>query len=726
MATSPGTEITAQAPSRRIAYSYCRICGGTCGIKIEMEDDRIIKVIGDKNNPSSEGYTCVKGRHIADLIYDKDRFLQCQRRRADGSLEPMATKAAVEEVGHKLRAIIDEHGPNSVAVYWGTFANMQPANWGWVAAFLKALKTDKFFSIMSIDQAPKWVAPWRVGSWAGGNQHARDSDVWFLMGINPLMSMWSNGFGMPHGTGRFREAKARGIKLIVMDPRRSETAEFADIHLQIRPGTDATVLAAMIRVILDEDLHDKEFCEAWVKSGDLAKLRAAIEQVTPEFAARIAGVPADDIIAAARLFGTGPKGMASTGTGSNMGPHSNIVEHLTLCLNIVCGRFPREGDPVPANVMQPQAQPVAQVNSPDRPWTRGFQSRFGYGKIGAPFASGSWRQELPSMSLPDEIMEPGEDRVRALIVIGSNPAGIIPDQERTVRALKQLELLVTMEPLPVETARLAHYILAPSMWLERPEHTSGFEYMYDGPFAQYTPAVIDPPPGLWHDWQYIGGLAQAMGLTLEVNGRTYAPGDPLPSAEEYQKHMAEGGRVPLDEIKTYPHGHMFDDLEGAIVAPANDASGRFELLADDVVPEFEAAMAHDPTSVEHPFILASRRVRDTMNSTGRRMPTLAKKPYNPCFMHPDDQARVGVSEGELVRIASEHGVIVAVVGTDSKLKPGVVSITHAYGDLPGQDNDPRKFGANVGRLIPNDHLQKVVGMPRMTGFQVSLEPVREV
>ena len=645
-------------------FTYCRICSGFCGLEVEIEGDQVVRVKGDGANPLTGGFTCPKGRRIGEFAADPARFRECQRRAPSGKLEPIDAELAMREVGTKLKAIVDCHGPDAVALYWGTHASMTVATRPWAQAFWRALGSRKWFSTMTIDQAPKWVAPGRIGHWLGGGQRFQDSDVWMFAGVNPVLSMLGGivtGFPQTNGRKRLRDAKKRGLRTIVIDPRVSDVARSADIHLQLRPGTDAPLFAGLLQVVLTEGLQDHEFCASWVE--DLAALEAALADVTPERIGRLTGLAASDIVAAARMFARGTKGMVSTGTGANMGPSSNLVEHLAWCLNIVCGRFAREGDiAFPPIVLSSRPHPRAQVAPPARTWEHGYKSRFGYGLV--------WG-ELPTMSLPEEILEPADDRVRALVVIGGNPAVSIPNQVRVVRALRELELLVAIEPLPSETARLSDYVLAPSLNIERAEHTGPLEYHVGMPFAQYASPVVPPPPGVREDWQYIAGISAAMGLTLEVAGNTYGPDDPRPSPGEFLETLAAGGRVPLEDVKRYAHGRMYDELEPVRVRPPDDLTGRFRLLADDAAAELSAALMPESDSTRH-FLFAVRRAKHTMNSYGRRLPGLSPFPYNPCFVHPDDMRRIGVDDGQLVRVRSDSGAIIGVAEADPTLRPGVV------------------------------------------------------
>ncbi len=280
-----------------------------------------------------------------------------------------------------------------------------------------------------------------------------------IVGANPLVSVSMNGFDTRNPLKRLKQAKARGMKLIVIDPRRTETARFADVFLQPLPGEDCAILAGLIHIILAEGWQDHEFCARY--AGDLDALRAAVAPFTPAYVARRADVPEADLRRVAEVFARDSRrGAVSSATGPDMSPGSNLAEHLIECLNVICGRFVREGETVPhPGAIMPRWPRKAEVIPAPRWWEHGYRSRIGgFGLIDG---------ELPTGILADEILEPGAGQVRALIVHGGNPASAVPDQERIVEALRSLELLVTIEPFMTQTARLSHYVLPPTLQYER-------------------------------------------------------------------------------------------------------------------------------------------------------------------------------------------------------------------------------------------------------------------
>ena len=350
--------------------TYCRICSPLCGLLVDVDDGRVVHVAGDPDHALTRGFTCTKGRHLGELHHAPDRFLTAQRNGPDG-LQPIPTDQAIDEIAARLRTILDEHGPESIALFVGTQSYTASLTFSFAGAWLRAVGSHKRFSTMTIDQSAKWVASARLGSWGAGRQRFEDSDVWLLVGTNPLVSMQGGdltGFPVHDGLRRLEEARARGLQVIVVDPRRTEVAAHADLHLQLVPGTDVALFAALVRTILAEGLHDEEFCDRWVNGLDA--LRAAVEPMTPEVASVITGVDPDLIVEAARVFGHATRGMAKTGTGPDMGPHANVAEHLVQAVNVVCGRFPREGERYAgAGVLSGRRNLHAQPMAPMRTWS---------------------------------------------------------------------------------------------------------------------------------------------------------------------------------------------------------------------------------------------------------------------------------------------------------------------------------------------------------------------
>ena len=291
--------------------SICRFCHANCGILVDVEAGRPTRVRGDRANPAYHGFTCAKGRSLPDQHAQPDRLLSSRKREAGGHYSEISSEKAMDEIARRVREIVDAHGPRSVALYPGTYSGPHPASIPAGVGWMLGLGSKMVFTSAAIDQPGKHVANAIHGRWLGGSDVFDESDVWMLVGNNPLISM-SGGIPPSNPGRRLREAKARGLQLIVIDPRRTEVARFADVYLQPRAGEDPTVLAAMLHVILREALHDDTFCTANV--GGLEALAERVADFTPEYAAARAGLEADEIVHAAHVFAGRGRG-AERGTG---------------------------------------------------------------------------------------------------------------------------------------------------------------------------------------------------------------------------------------------------------------------------------------------------------------------------------------------------------------------------------------------------------------------------
>ena len=704
--------------------TYCRLCHGNCGLVATVAEGRVTAVRGDHDNPLTRGYACIKGLQYPELHHGPGRLRHSLARGADGAHHPIDSERLFDEVARRIEAIVARHGADAVALFSGTQSAYNILAGLFAGAFMRALGSTSSFSTMTIDQSAKWVAAARLGTFASGRQNFFQSDVWMLVGTNPLVSLQGGlltGFPSYNPMKSLRDARAKGLKLIVVDPRQSETARNADLHLQPRPGEDAMLFAGLLNIILSEGWADDAFCAQWVNG--VADLAAAIRPFTPERTAARTGVPADQLFDAAALFARDSRrGMAASGTGPDMGPRSNLAEHLIESLNAVCGRYARPGDRIPnPGVLSSPKAVYAEAVSPRRDWERGPQSRVA--------DAGMLNAQKMSGTLAQEILTPGEGQIRALICGGGNPAAALPDQLKAVEAMGALELLVTIDPRYSETARMAHYVVAPTLALERPDHTRGHEPNMSMPFGQYTPAIVEPEPGsdVVDDWRFYRAVAGRLGLQLTVGGRALDM-QHAPTADELLAMLASRGPVSLEDLKQHPGGKVFDVAAQAVQPPREGQAGRLEVCPPDVAEELaELERETDaPAGADYPYLLIVRRTRELMNTLGKDVEGIRKRTaYNPAWMHPGDLASLDLAEGARVEIRSANGAIPGVARADATLRPGVVSMTHGWGALPGEDETYEKVGANTSRLLgPALPTERINAMPQMNAVPVSVRGVQ--
>jgi anaerobic selenocysteine-containing dehydrogenase len=723
---------------RELHTSICRFCHAHCGILVELEDGRATRVWGDKDNPVYRGFSCAKGRSLPEQHVHPGRLLQSRKRMPDGSYQPIASSQAMDEIADKLGGIVERHGPRSVALYLGTYSFPYPASSPLATSFMRALGSRMIFTSASIDQPGKAIALAVHGRWSAGAYWFDDCNAWLLVGSNPLVSM-GNGIPNANPAMRLHQARKRGLDLIVIDPRRSECAQAARIHLQPKPGEDPTLLAAMIRVVLTEGLADHEFLRAHARGVE--SLAAAVEPFTPEYAERRAGVPAAALREAARLFATAARAGASAGTGPNMAPRGKLTEYLLLALQTLCGHWVRAGEPFRNPfALLPAYEPRAQAIAPAAGWGYGEKLRV----RGLADSAGG----LSAAALADEILLEGDGQVRALFNLGGNPMTAWPDQLKTLHAFRSLELGVTLDPRLSATAKLCDYVIAPKLQFEVPGMSQPNESLwfygvglgYPAPYAQYAPRLVDPPAGadVIEEWEFFYGLAQRLDLELSLyisnlwgprGGRAHIVKldmEKPPTTEQLLEHLTHGSRVPLERVKQEPHGGIFP-VEGATVLPADpECRERLELGNATLLGEL-AEVAGEPLERDagFRFRLISRRLPNVLNSTGRDTPRLTRKgSHNPAFMNPQDLESLGIASGEVVEIRSDHAMILGIVEAAPDVRRGVISMAHSFGDAPEYDARVREIGSNTGRLVSVDRdFDPHSGMPRMSAIPVNVQRV---
>lgn len=712
--------------SKRVK-TYCRFCHAYCPMVATVEDNRLLGVEPDTDNPVYGGYTCVKGRQMPEQLYHPERLLASQKRGTDGNFTPVATATALDDIARRLQDILERHGPRSIASYQGTYSFQNSAAHAVARAWHAAIGSPSFYTSITIDQPAKVaIGPARMGWWNGGSHMWCDADVSLIIGNNTLVSHYSIPGGIPSfsPSNALREGRKRGLKVICIDPRRSEVARRADLHLQARPGYDAAIVAAIIKVILEEQLHDAQFCTEHLQG--LEELQSAVAPFTVEAVAAAAGIAAGDLREAARVFGRGPRGSAVTGTGPEMGPHANLLQHLVQCLNAICGRHYRAGERLPnPGVLTPDLPRQAQATSPQpQLLTDGLRSRVS-DDIGEIFVLTPYgpAPEMPAAVLSDEMLLEGDGQVKALICVGGNPLLAWPDQARTQAALQGLELLVCIDIKMAATARMADYVIAPKTCLEREDVTLLTDIWHDRPYCQYTEAVVEPQGDTIEEWEFFWELARRMDLQLAL------PNGPVdmerkPSKFDLLRNITAGSRVPLETIRAAGEGRIFD-VPDVILQPADpDTRGLMQLLPEGIAEELEAALAdletRDPGNF--PFTLVSRRMKNTYNSTGPELSALgARGRTNPAYFNPGDLAELGVADGEIVEIASAHGKIPAVAKASEDIRPSVISMSHCWGAGPGDEADERvrDIGANTNRLVSNrEQLTRFSGMARQSTIPV--------
>ncbi len=709
----------------------CRNCGSSCPILVTLDGGRVVRVEGDPQAPLYRGYTCPKGRAIPQEHHNPRRLLHSLKRLPDGRRVPISSEELVEKIAERLGRILDAHGPRAVAAFLGNGVAAQPAASGMMLSFLAAIGSPMMFSPGTIDQPGLLMAGALHGRWQGGRMHPAQWDTLLVVGGNPVVS---KQYLPQNPAWQLKQLERRGMRMIVIDPRRTETARRAAVHLQAIPGEDPAVLAGLIHLIFALDGVDEAFVAENAEGAEA--LRRAVAGFTPAYVAARAGLAEADLVAAARILVEARGGDTAPGVGTSMATRGTLTSYLALCIQTLRGHWARAGDPVSRpKVLTPRRDWRAQPVAPFPAWGFGVQTSVrGLQQTVA---------GMPTAALPDLMMSDGPDRIRTLFLHGGAYYAW-PDTARTVRALGALDLLVMHDVELSGTAVHADYVIATYDQLETPAMSALNEsvgdlhpgYDWNEPYAFYRPALLPPPDGadLMESWQVYYRVARRLGLPLSYINYGGVHSEPVPfdmtrepTADDIFAMMCSGSAVPLAEVMRHPHGAIFEEARGVVGERDPACTARLQLADPAMLEELATVRAEDPlarrrTGDERPFLLVCRRMQATTNSSPR-VEGIVRSGYNPLWMNPADMARLELRDGDEVEIRSRHGTIPGFVEADADMRAGVVAMTHGFGPRPGSPYDPRRDGSNINLLLSwEDDPDPWHGMPRMSAVPVAVIP----
>lgn len=655
--------------------SFCRVCTSVCGILVDVDGGQVVRVRGDQDHPFSRGYTCAKGRALPLLHHHPDRLERPQMRLA-GRLTDTSWDACLNDLGTRLREIIDRHGPESVAFY---FSTMESAGFRMAEALHAAIGTPAKFSPLTIDGTAKPLISDLVGGFMGlsGRTDFDDADFLLLVGVNPVVSH-GHAISMPNPTGTVREIARRG-QVWVIDPRRTETARLATGHLAPRPSTDHAVLAYLVREIIRDGMDPD------VPVQGLDALTAAVEPFTLEYTARLADVDPDELIRIRAAVRAARCVAVETGTGVTMtAERANVTQWLAWVLMILTGAMNRPG----GTWFHPGFAYQLETFGDLLPITP-IEGAFGPGPRSRPKAQ-AFINEWPCAVLPDEI---AAGNIRALINVGGSLVTSFPETGKLIPALEQLDVFATTEIVNNETTQLATHVLPTKDPLERPDITI-HDILSARVSVQYTPAVVEPVGERRSMWWVFAELGRRLGFDLS------SLGDPASSADDdVLAVLLAGARVKYDEVAATGWAEAERELPAAWVDAHIERMGGWRLAPPLLVDQF-AALAPPP-----PLVMVPRRQRKKLNGQLDFLGEPAE-----ILINPDDGAAAGVVSGRPVTVRSANGEITGIAKVDGSMRRGAVSIPHGHHDV------------NVNRLTNKDDIDVVTGMVRYSGIAVSLHP----
>lgn len=648
-----------------------------CGVAIEADGDRITEVRGDPDDPFSRGYICPKAMGLKDVHEDPDR-LKTPLKRIGDRHEPISWEQAFDEIAQKVLELQARHGRKVVASYSGnpTVHSHGALLFGQLV-FFKTLHTPNHFSATSLDQLPQMLAAYQLF----GHQlllpipDLDRTDFFLIMGGNPVVS---NGSIMtaPGMKRRLEELRARGGRLVVVDPRRTETAALADLHLPIRPGADAWLLLAMMQVVLQEG---PRLGRLEPHLDGLAELRSLVAPITPERAAAPTGLEAAAIRGLALDFLRAKTSVAYGRIGLCTQPFGSLASWAVYALNLIAGRVDEPGG---AMFTTPA---VDLLDIAAKAGMRGSFARRKSRVRGLPEFGGEW----PTAVLAEEIETPGQGQIRALFTSAGNPVLSAPDGRRLEKALATLELMVSIDIYKNETTRHAHYLLPPTFGVERDHYDLAFNALAVRNVAKYSPALWPRRPEQRHDWEIFLGLAERLEHTplhrvKHAALRKLGTRGILDLGLRAGPHGGWTGQgLTLKKLEAAPHGVDLGPLEPRLPARLYTSNRRINLVPELYRAEVTRLLSQEG-EVRAGLVLIGRRELRSNNSWMHNSPRLTKKVSCTLLMHPLDAAARGLKDRDQVQLRSRIGALVVPLEISEEMRPGVVSLPHGFGhDRPG-------------------------------------------
>jgi formate dehydrogenase len=700
----------------------CKIgaCEPFCGLALEVEDDRVVSIRPDRDHPVTGGHACIKGMHVGDYVDAPERLLHPLRRGPSG-LERVSWENALGEIGARLRSIRDAHGPRSIATYWGNAADSTTITLA--NTLCHAFGSPNSFNVLSLEYTDRGAVAERVL----GNENlilqpdAGRARFALLLGTNPLVT---NGMTLlqrrPRISADLKAIQSGGGKVVVVDPRCTETAKVADDHIAIRPGTDLFLLVAMIRRILESGSADYAFLERHARGHD--QWKALVERLELARASQITGIPPSQIERLADEFAAADGAFATTRVGVQTSPNTTLTEWAVLVLNAITGNIDRPG----GVYFNPGAIDVPALIE-----------RFSKRRNAAPSRIGGYPQIFggpPAPVFADDVLSEDPDRIRALVVVAGNPVITFPNTEKVERALRRLELLVCIDIYPSDTIAFADYALPAATLFEKGGlHflTSTFEPY---PFLEWHSKIVERRGESRSEWEIFKALSRAAGVPflndplLDRVARVL-DGLGVGFSEDLLYRFLLLGKTSLRRLKRTPGGIKLGEIRfgGLLDHGLRTPDGRLQLAPSDLMSALPEALVGPPgPTEEHPFLLVSgvRRLAGYNSWTHHIAPLAEKLGGNWAILNPADAERLGVTEGQLVQVRSRVGELEIEARLSSDIREGVIGIHQFFGHkYESGTRASRRFpGVNVNLLHDDQARDRFCGMPIFNGTPCQVVP----
>jgi len=669
-----------------------------------------------------KGFICPKAVALQDVYNDPDR-LKKPVKKVNGEWIEIGWDQAFDEVSENLKRIRATHGKNSIGIYQG---NPSVHNYGtalFSPGFVRALQTKNRYSATSVDQLPHHFA----AQFMFGHPllipipDIDRSDFFLVIGANPLASNGSlmTAAGLPK---KIQALQQRGGEVVVIDPRKTETAEKADQHLFIKPGTDVLLLLGMIHILFREKLIDEQ---AIRHSKGVEKLQAKVKNLSLELIARHTGIASDELIQLTKRFATARTAVCYGRMGVSVQRFGSLCQYLINVINILTQNFDRAGG---AMFTTPAVDIVAQAGKPGKRFGR-WKSRVS----GLPEFGG----ELPVSVLAEEILTPGEGQIRAFVTSAGNPVLSTPNGARLEKALATLDYMVSIDIYINETTQYANIILPPATGLESDHYDLVFNLLAVRNTAKYSPALFTPDPGAKYDWEIFKALTSRLSADkgwfskLLLNWKT--PKRLLDAGLRKGPYGFLKGNVfngmNLKKLKRFPHGVDLGPLKPQLPQRLLTSDHQIDLAPDIFIASMDDCMKsfNDDQANEFELQLIGRRHLRSNNSWMHNSHRLTKGPVRcTLLMHPEDAAARTLKNEEVVTVTSTVGAVQLPIEISEEIMPGVVSIPHGWGHHrkgTRQKNAEENPGVSINDLTDPTLLDTLSGNAAFSNNRVNVTAV---
>jgi formate dehydrogenase len=712
-------------------FTFCRICEVLCGLKIDVDHNRVVRIQPDRDHIATQGFACPKGVN-QHKIYDSPDRIKHPMKRIGTEWRRISWNTALQEIGSKVAHIRKEYDPNAIAMYVGTAAGFSALHPVFAQGFMTGIGSVNMFSSSTQDCSNKFaVASEMYGfPFTQPFPDLENTNCLIIVGANPLISKWSF-LQVPDPAKKLKAIVNRGGKLYVVDPRKTETAQVAGEHIFIRPGTDVYFyLSFLNEVLLQNGVQEERVARFMTGFEELKKL---VEPWSASKTEAVTGISAPTLQMMVRVYLQANGAALYCSTGVNMGSHGALAFWLQECINAITGNLDRVGGTLVSKGI---------IDFPKFGAKRGLLMRPNRSRVGN---CRSVNDGFPGGILADEILTPGKEKIRALFVTGGNPLITMADSNRLRDAFQELDLLVTLDILPTETAALAHYVLPCTTPFERPDLPFIFPLMLglqSKPYLQATEAMISPgeeqrdEASIYldlcrHSKVNLFGSRFTQVLLQSISGKRKLEGGKLydiPQKGILSFLLRICNAPKFQKILSHPHGllqpgHQPNFLTRRIVTKDKKVHLAPEILmkaSENLEQQFQ-----DELKNSGKFKLITKRAVKTHNSWTHNYEPFVKEPEhtNYLYIHPEDALELGLAENELADVTSETGSVRIPIRISGDLLRKTVALPHGWGHQQSGLSVARKTsGVNVNILAASgsSNIDPISGMSLLTGISVEI------